>query len=85
MVHLLQFFFLENYYYHSHLHISPFDCAKFLKNSSSRSRVMKMCNFWALNGPFPQMRIFLENLFMNLLPLIHVSLHAKNQTHILIY
>ena len=50
--------FLENYWYHSHLPISPFHCARFLKNSSSRSRVMRMCNFWAQNGPFPQMRIF---------------------------
>ena len=38
--------------------ISPLHCAKFLKNSSSRSRVMRMHNFWAQNGPFPQMRIF---------------------------
>ena len=28
------------------------------KNSSSGSRVMRMRNFWAQNGPFPQMRIF---------------------------
>ena len=46
--------FLENYYYHSHLHISPFDCAKFLKSSSSRCRVMRMCKFLAQNGPFPK-------------------------------
>ena len=29
-----------------------------LKHFSSRSRVMRMRNFWAQNGPFPQMRIF---------------------------
>ena len=51
-------FFLKNYYYHSHLPICLFHCAKYKKNSSSRSRVMRMCNFWAQNGPFPQMRTF---------------------------
>ena len=39
-------FFLENHY-HFHLTISPFHCAKFQKNSSSGSRVMRMCSFWA--------------------------------------
>ena len=45
--------------------ISPLHCAKFLKNSSSGSRVMRMHNFWAQNGPFAQMRIFSENLLMS--------------------
>ena len=36
----------------------PFHWVKFQKNSSSGSRVMRMCNFWAQNSPFPQMRIF---------------------------
>ena len=30
----------------------------FWKNSSSRSSVMRIRNFWAQNGPFAQMRIF---------------------------
>ena len=30
----------------------------YLPISSSGSRVMRMCNFWAKNDPFPQMRIF---------------------------
>ena len=77
--------FLENYWYHSHLPISPFHCARFLKNSSSRSRVMRMCNFWAQNGPFPQIRIFSENLWRNLVSFIHAYRHAKNQSQILIY
>ena len=48
MVHLRQkFFFLESCYYHSHLPISCFYCAKFKKDSSSRSRVMRICSFWA--------------------------------------
>ena len=42
---------------------------------------MRMCNFWAYNGPFDQMRIFSENLLMNLVPFIR----AKNQSQILIY
>ena len=93
MVHLPQFFFSENYYSYSHLPISPFHCAKFKKNSSSRSRVirmcksrvMRMCNFWVQNGPFPQMRIVWENLFTSLVSFIHAYLHSKNQSQILIY
>ena len=55
------------------------------KNSSSGSRVMRMRNFWAQNSPFPQMRIFSENLLMSLVSFIHAYLHAKNQSQILIY
>ena len=64
---------------------SPFHCAKFLKNSSSGSRVMRLRNFWAQNDPFPQMRPFSENLLMSLVSFIHAYLHAKNQSQILIY
>ena len=48
----------ENYWYHSHLPISPFPCAKLKKNSSNGSRVMRMHNFCAQNDPFLQMRSF---------------------------
>ena len=41
-------------------------------------------NFWAQNGPFPQMGIFFRNLLINLVSFIHVYLHAKNQSQILI-
>ena len=51
--------------------LAPFDCIKFLKNSSSRSRVMRMHNFWVQKGPFPQMRIFSENLLLSLVSFIH--------------
>ena len=78
-------FCLESYYYHSHLPISPFHCAKFKKNSSSGSRVMRMCSLWAQNSPFPQIRFFSENLLMSLVSFIHPYLHAKNQRQILIY
>ena len=44
-----------------------------------------MCNFWVQNEPFSQMRIFSENLLMSLVSFIHVYLHAKNQSQILIY
>ena len=62
----------------------PLHCAKLKKNSSSRSRVTRMCNFWAQNGSFPLMRFFSKNLFMSLVCFIHVYLHAKNQSQILI-
>ena len=63
--------------------IHSFEDVTFLKNSSSGSRIM-ICNFWVQNGPFAQMRIFSENLFMNLVSFIHAYLHAKNQTHLTI-
>ena len=53
-----QNFFLENHYYHFHLSISPFHCAKLKKISSSGSRDMRMHDFRAQNGPFPQIRVF---------------------------
>ena len=81
---LAPIFFLENYYYHSHLPISLFLCAKFSKNSSSGSRVMRIRNFWTLNGPFPQMRIFFRKP-ANEPSFIHAYLHAKNQSPIFIY
>ena len=65
--------------------LSPFHSARFLKNSSSGSRAMRMCNFWAQNGPFPQMRIFSENLLISLVSFFRAYLHAKNQGQILIY
>ena len=77
------FFLLEIYYHHSHLPISPFHYVKFKKDSSSR--VMSMCNLWVQNGPFPQIRIFLENLLMSFVSFIHAYLHARNQSQILIY
>ena len=80
-----QKFFGTNHYYYFHLPIGPFHCAKFKKNSYSRSRVMRMHNFWAQNDPLPQMRFFSENLSMSLVYFIHVYLHAKNQSQILIY
>ena len=65
--------------------LAPFIVQNFLKSSSSGYRVMRMHNFWVQNGPFPQMRIFSENLIMSLVSFIHAYLHAKNQSQILIY
>ena len=50
----------------------PIHCAKFKKNSSSGSRVMRMRNFS-------------ENVLMDLGSSIHAYLRAKNQCQILIY
>ena len=58
---------------------------KILKNSNNRSRVMRMCHFWALNGLFAQMRILSDNLLIKLNSIIHAYLHAKNQSQILTY
>ena len=41
--------------------------------------------FWAQNGAFPQMIIFLENPLMSLVSFIYSYLHAKNQSQMLIY
>ena len=56
-----QHFFGTNHYYYFHLTIGPFHCAKFLKNFCSGSRVMRMCHFWAQNGPFAPKK-FLEKI-----------------------
>ena len=75
-------FLSTNHCYCFHLPIGPFHCAI---HGSCGSRVMRMRNFCAQNGPFPQMGIFLENLLMSLVSFIHANLHAKNQSQILIY
>ena len=64
--------------------ISPFHFAKFLKNSSSGSRVMRMCNFWAQQGPFPHMKKFFfpENLSMSLVSFIHAYSSQKSKSDI---
>ena len=88
MVHLTQthffFFFEKSLILFSSTYPSCL-FAQILKNSSSRSGVMRMHNFWAQNGPFSQMRLFSENLLMNLVLVIHAYLQAKNQSQILIY
>ena len=64
-------FFSANHCYYFHLPIGPFHCAKFKKNSSRGVRVKRMCNFWAQDGPFLEMKIFSKNLLMSLVSFIH--------------
>ena len=66
-----QKFFSANHCYYFHLPIGPFHCAKFKKNSSRGVRVKRMCNFWAQDGPFLEMKIFSKNLLMSLVSFIH--------------
>ena len=40
---------------------------------------LSLYKIWAQNGPFPKMRIFLENLLMSLVSFIHAYLHAKKK------
>ena len=70
MVYLPQTnFFFENYYYHSHLPISLFHCAKLKTNSFSRSRVMRMCNFGPKMAHFPKWEFFQKTGLWALFPL----------------
>ena len=46
---------------------------------------VKMHNFWAQNSHFLNGNFFSENLLMSLVSFIHVYLHAKNQSQILLY
>ena len=41
---------------------------------------LRMCDFWAQNGPFPQIKFLSENLFMSLVSFIQAYLYAKNQS-----
>ena len=65
----IKIFFLENYYYHSHLPISLFHCAKLKTNSFSRSRVMRMCNFGPKMAHFPKWEFFQKTGLWALFPL----------------
>ena len=46
---------------------------------------LRMHNFWAQNDPFPQTRIFSENLLKSVVSFIQAYLHAKNQSQISIF
>ena len=59
-------FVLNNFFWYKPLLLLsstywPFPLCKILKNSYSGSRVMRMCHFWAQNGPFAPNKDFLEN------------------------
>ena len=82
---LKNIYFGTNNYQHFHLPIGSFLCAKFKKILTADPEFITMHNFWAQYGPFPLMRIFSENLLMSLVSFIHVYIHAKSQSQILIY
>ena len=65
-------------YYQFHLPIGPFQCAKVLKNSYSRSRIMRMCHFWAQNGPFAPNKIFFWKILNITLIYLLASFIAQN-------
>ena len=66
-------FFLENYQIHSHVPASPFHCARFEKNSSSGSRVMRMHNFGPKTVHFSKWESFQKicscALFLSFMPI----------------
>ena len=51
-------FFWKNNQWNCHVPISPFHYPKFKKSSWGWSRVMRMCHFWAQNGPFVMNKSF---------------------------
>ena len=55
---LEQIYFGKNHYCSFHLPVGPFRCAKFTKNSYSRSKVVSMHHFWAQNGSFALNKFF---------------------------
>ena len=71
---------------YSFIHLWPFSLWKILKKSYNGSRIMTMHHFGVQSGPFASNNFFFsENLLMSLVSFIHAYLHAKNQSHILIY
>ena len=70
-------FFWKNNQWNCHVPISPFHYPKFKKSSWGWSRVMRMCHFWAQNGPFVMNKNFLEKtiiiIFIYLLALFIVQ------------
>ena len=55
---LNKFFFGTNHYYYFPLPVGPFHCAKFTKNSYSRSKYVRMLHFWTQNCPFAPNNFF---------------------------
>ena len=53
-----QISFGTNNYYYFHLPVGPFHCAKFTKNSYSRSKYVRMLHFWTQNCPFAPNNFF---------------------------
>ena len=86
MVHLPQTkFFLESYYYHSRLPISPFHCAKFLKKFFQQIQSYEDVQFLGPKWPISPNENFFRKPVNEPYFFIHAYLHAKNQSQILIY
>ena len=72
-------FFFKNYWYYSHLHISPFHWAKFLKNSSPE--LWGCAIFEPRIAHFFKWEFFLKTcLWALFVSFIHACRHAKNQS-----
>ena len=46
---------------------------------------MKMRHFWTQNGSISPNENFSENLLINLVPIIYLYLHSKNESQMSIY
>ena len=77
-------FFGKNYIIFIYL-LAPFIVQNLKESSYNRSRVTRVCHFWAQNNPFVQMIFFSKNMLISLASFIHAYLHAKNQSQIFIY
>ena len=61
--------------------LAPFIVQNFKKNTFNGSRVIRMRNFWARNGPFAQIRIFqrtvLWTLFLSFMPIYMTKIKVR--------
>ena len=74
-------FFLEIYYYHSNLPISPFHCTKLKKSSSSRSRSMRMLQLLGSKWPIsPNLNFFRKPVHEPCLFYLCLSTHQKSKS-----
>ena len=63
----------------------PFHCAKSKRNLTMDAELWQCTIFGPKVVHLPQINFFPENVLMSLVSFIHVYLHAKNQSQILIY
>ena len=79
-------FFLENYWYHSHLPINPFHCAKFKKLVTGDPELWESAIFWPKLAHFYKWDFFQKTCYWALLlSLIDSYLQAKNQSQTIVY
>ena len=75
------FFFGKNYY-HFHLPIGPFHCAKFKNQFLQRMQSCEDAPFLGPKWPICPNENFSEKLLISLAPFIHACPHPKNQSEI---